>query len=167
MTDIFLHPGDLRFAGAGARIRTLLGSCLAIVMWHPVLRIGGMSHCLLPSRSAGDRGFPLDGRYVDEALPLLLAAAARHDTDPADYHIKLFGGSTMIAALHDAKHASIGDLNIRQALLRLSLLDLPVAARDLGGIGYRSVVFEVGSGDVWVGSGQEPSREPVTEAVLT
>jgi len=166
MADIFLHPGDLRFAEPGTSLRTVLGSCLAIVMWHPARRIGGMSHCLLPCRASSDRVSRLDARYVDEALPLMFVEAVRRDTDPNDYRIKLFGGSKMIAALHCERRSPIGDLNARTAVLNLSRLGLAIAARDLGGTSHRSLVFEVESGAVWVRTGTDASRDTRVEAAL-
>src|SRR5262245_20243998 len=46
--EIFLQAGEFYFGGEKTRIRTLLGSCVAITVWHPKLRIGGMSHYMLP-----------------------------------------------------------------------------------------------------------------------
>ena len=40
--EIFLQPGDFYFGGADTRIRTILGSCVSITMWHPTRLIGGM-----------------------------------------------------------------------------------------------------------------------------
>ncbi|MBL8511280.1 MAG: chemotaxis protein CheD, partial [Betaproteobacteria bacterium] len=48
--DIFLQPGEFYFGDADTRIRTLLGSCVSITMWHPTRRIGGMCHYMLPTR---------------------------------------------------------------------------------------------------------------------
>ena len=36
---IFLDPGHFVFAEPGTHIHTLLGSCVAITMWHPKLQI--------------------------------------------------------------------------------------------------------------------------------
>ena len=44
IVDVFLQPGDIHFGGADTRIRTVLGTCVAISLWHPVRQIGGMSH---------------------------------------------------------------------------------------------------------------------------
>jgi Chemotaxis protein; stimulates methylation of MCP proteins len=48
--EIFLQPGDWYFGDRDTRIRTLLGSCIAITIWHPRLLVGGMCHFLLPGR---------------------------------------------------------------------------------------------------------------------
>ena len=66
--DVFLQPGDLFVADASYRIRTVLGSCVSITLWHPGSACGGMSHFLLPTRGnelTGTRHDELDGRYGD------------------------------------------------------------------------------------------------------
>ena len=52
VTEVFLQPGEFHFGHARTRIKTILGSCVAITMWHPILRIGGMCHYLLPARDS-------------------------------------------------------------------------------------------------------------------
>ncbi len=53
--EVFLQPGELYFGDGRTRVRTLLGSCVAIAVWHPRLRIGGLCHYMLPSRAIGGR----------------------------------------------------------------------------------------------------------------
>jgi len=54
--EIVLHPGDWWFGGGDTRARTVLGSCIAITLWHPQLRVGGMCHYMLPQRVAPGSG---------------------------------------------------------------------------------------------------------------
>ncbi len=53
--EIFLQPGEWYFGNRKVSIRTLLGSCVAMVFWHrhPKLLMGGMCHFTLPT--AGPR----------------------------------------------------------------------------------------------------------------
>ena len=60
LIDIFLQPGEYFVADAGYQIRTMLGSCVSITLWHPKSRIGAMSHFLLPSRQMHERYSPLE-----------------------------------------------------------------------------------------------------------
>ena len=54
--EYFLHPGEFQFTDdPDTRFRTLLGSCVAMTLYHPKRRIGGMSHYLLPTRGAKRR----------------------------------------------------------------------------------------------------------------
>ena len=44
-----LLPGQWAFVRAGA-LKTLLGSCVSILVWHRERGFGGMCHYLLPER---------------------------------------------------------------------------------------------------------------------
>lgn len=72
LTDIFLQPGEYFVADAQYQLRTMLGSCVSVTLWHPIKRMGAMSHFLLPTRGEFVRGVrALDARYGDEALELM------------------------------------------------------------------------------------------------
>jgi chemotaxis protein CheD len=152
--DIFLQPGEFYFGGAATRIRTLLGSCVAITMWHPTRLVGGMCHYMLPSRNKP--GSQLDGKYADEALQLFLLEAARHGTQLQEYQVKLFGGGTMFPG-YRKKTASgnppannIANNNVAAAHRLLAQHRLRLSAEDLGRNGHRNVIFDISSGHVWV-----------------
>jgi len=148
--EIFLQPGEFYFGDENTRIRTLLGSCIAITFWHPKLRLGGMCHYLLPSRPELPSIKALDGRYGDEALVWLLREATAKGTDPGQYEIKVFGGGNMFPGSPIAGRSEVGQRNIEQALTLLKNYQLPLAAKHVGGFGHRNLIFDVWSGDVWV-----------------
>lgn len=149
--ELFLHPGDWQFADRSHRLRTTLGSCVSIVLWHPVRLLGGMSHCLLPSRE-GARRAP-NGKYIDEALELLLAEIRRHNTRPGDYRVKLFGGGRMMATQHPG--FDVAARNVDAVRRAVHAVGLRVHAESLGGRGYRKLLFDVATGDVWLHRGGE------------
>lgn len=152
--DLLLQPGESWFGSAGTRVRTLLGSCIAITMWHPVRRIGGMTHCLLHARRIDRVGEP-DCRFVDESALWLLREAVRAETDPSDYEFKLFGGGDMFQRLGLDNRNHVGRRNASAAEMLLSRLGLPIAAHDLGGSVYRTLVFDIATGAVWVRHGDD------------
>lgn len=39
--EVFLLPGELWFDDDETRIRTILGPCVAVTLWHPARKIGG------------------------------------------------------------------------------------------------------------------------------
>lgn len=157
--EVFLQPGDYYFTQTPTRIRTLLGSCIAITLWHPLLLRGGMVHCLLPSRGAPAGAVELSGRFVDEGIRWLLREAVRAYIDPAQCQFKLFGGSDMFAALGITARRSIGEANAAMGVKILERLGLHVCARDFGGTVHRSLVFDVSTGDVWVRYGERHETE--------
>lgn len=148
--DVFLQPGEHYFGDGTTRIRTLLGSCVAITLWHPRCKIGGMCHFMLPSRHRlpGQR---LDGRYGSEALFLLVKEARRQGTRPAEYEIKVFGGGNMFPGIVPTTHNTpIGLRNANHALHMLAVSRLVPKSTHIGGHVHRVLMLENWSGDVWM-----------------
>jgi chemotaxis protein CheD len=151
--DVVLEPGQFHFGAADLRIGTLLGSCVAITMWHPRYRIGGMCHYLLPTRGAGsppDRDGDLDGRYGDEALEMFMREIERAGTFPEDYQAKLFGGGDQFPSQRTDTVISVPARNVDAGQRLLAEYGLPVSAQHVGSNGPRQIVLDLGSGHVWV-----------------
>ncbi len=147
--EIFLQPGEFFFADASTRIRTLLGSCVALTLWHPKLRVGGMCHCLLPQRARRTEAEP-SGQYVDEAIELFKQEIVRHKAPLKEYQAKLFGGGNMFPRIKKGASSEVGARNVERSLEWIDKLGLPLVARHVGDIGHRNVMFDIWSGDVWV-----------------
>ena len=62
--------GRWAVAAEPAAIRTLLGSCVGVVLYDRVARLGGVAHIVLPD-SRGATEHP--GRFADTAIPALIA----------------------------------------------------------------------------------------------
>jgi chemotaxis protein CheD len=149
LLEVFLGPGDLYFGDRQTRIRTLLGSCVAITLWHPLTLIGGMCHYMMPTRHGHTPHHDLSGRYGDEALQLLLDEIHAAGTSPHDYQVKMFGGGNQFPG-HHAIAVDVASRNIDAGLHLLAEVGLEVTSMHLGGTGHRQVVLDVWSGDVWV-----------------
>lgn len=143
LIEVFLQPGDLYFGDRHTRIRTLLGSCVSLVLWHERELLGGMCHYMLPSRR--HRGRQLDGRYADEALHLLCQEIRASGTHAEDYRISLFGGGNMFG---DLTQRNIGETNVSAGLELLAAHGLHCHAQHAGGDGYRNLIFDVWNGHV-------------------
>jgi chemotaxis protein CheD len=148
--DIFLQPGEY-FVGDGSyQPRTLLGSCVSITLWHAGLRVGAMSHFLLASRSPSRLAdAQLDGRYGEEAVELMLQELARQRISASECEAKLFGGGNMFPPTLQA-HGEIGRRNGEAARELLRRRGIAVRSEHLFGRGHRQVIFNIGTGDVWV-----------------
>lgn len=149
--EIFLQPGEFYFGDEKTRIRTLLGSCVAIALWHPELRIGGMCHYMLPHRPHMRHGEPLDGRYAEEAMQMFMRELRRSGTSPADYHVKAFGGGQMFEqANRPRRHLDICQRNMEAGHALIVRHGFRLRAHDMGGDGHRNVILDLWSGDVWL-----------------
>ena len=149
--EIFLQPGEFYFGDGPTRIRTLLGSCVAIVLWQPRLRIGGMCHFMLPRRTHGKRGEPLDGRYAEEAMQMFMQELRRTATSPREYRTKLVGCGRMFALPpQPAGGIDICARNMEAARELIVHHGFSLHSQDLGGQGHRNVIFDLWTGDVWL-----------------
>lgn len=144
--DVYLQPGDLHFAGVGTRIRTLLGSCVSLVFWHPRHRLGGMCHYMLPTR--GMHSLKLDGRYGDEAMLLLLEAIKARGTRAGEYHLRIFGGGNMFPHLGARATRHVGQQNIDMAHELIARHGLVSHGEHVGGTGHRHLIFDIWSGQL-------------------
>lgn len=144
--EIFLQPGELYWGDYQTRIRTLLGSCVAICLWHPHRLEGGMCHYMLPSRTRPD-GVQYDPRYADEALEIFRAETEKNGTRISAYQAKIFGGGKMFAPRESGE--VIGERNIKAARQLIEKYALNVVAESLGGNYHRKLHFELWSGSVW------------------
>ncbi len=148
---VFLHPGQCHFADTPVAIHTILGSCVALTMRDPISGQAAMCHCLLPLKPGADgrEHLPEDAfRYVDSSLEAMLREFRVRSVPAARLEIKLFGGANVLETI-SAKHA-VGSLNWQQAHLSLGGLNLPILAQDIGGDVARRLIFETGSGEVFV-----------------
>ncbi len=149
LIDIFLQPGELFVGDREFQIRTILGSCVSITLWHPASCMGGMSHFLLPTRSGALGGAEPDGRYGDEALHLMLAELKKYGLRPSDCEAKIFGGGNMFPGHDRAAAMLVGQRNGEAARDLLQACGIPVISESLFGYGHRQIIFDVSSGDVW------------------
>jgi len=147
-TDRVLNPGEYAVGEAPLRMRTLLGSCVSITLWHPQRRVGAMSHFLLAARSPSQQGVP-DARYGEEALALMLRQLHKRGIAPAECEAKIFGGGTMFPD-QPAGGQQIGRRNGEAARDLLLAHGIRVHSESLFGNGHRQMVFDLSTGDVWV-----------------
>jgi len=160
--EIFLNPGEYAFGDGQTRLRTILGSCVAVTFWHPGLRIGAMCHYLLPTR-APSLTEPLGGKYAKEVIPLIAGRFATQGLLPGAFQVKMFGGSNMFPGLTLGESLNIGTKNIHMGLAVLTHSGFNITNYDLAGGTNRTVVFDIGSGEVWVRQGQGAPLAPRPE----
>ncbi|MBS1209111.1 MAG: chemotaxis protein CheD [Proteobacteria bacterium] len=146
--EVFLQPGEFYVGDATHRIRTLLGSCVSITIWHPRLRVGAMSHFLLPTRGR-TKASPPDGRYGDEALWLMLQALAMRGVRQTECQAKIFGGGNMFPHHAPLDQTNVGTKNGLTARLLLTACGIPVVSESLFGVGHRNIIFDISNGHVW------------------
>lgn len=116
-----------------AVLTTVLGSCVAVCLFDPTRKIGGLNHFLLPGREG------LEGanvRYGAYAMELLINGLLKGGACKARLRAKFFGGASMIGNMRD-----IGASNAAFARKFLADEDIPCIAESVGGNSARRIRF--------------------------
>lgn len=147
MTEInnthFLYPAALVASKEPMLINTILGSCVAICLWDPILKIGGMNHYMLPFWNGQGLASP---KYGNIATEKLVQKMVQLGSNHRNLIAKVFGGGEVI----DVKHNSfnIGIRNIEIAFNSLNEFAIPVKAQSIGGKNGRKIQFNTLTGEV-------------------
>ena len=141
-----IHPGDWYFGNEYSRLRTVLGSCVALTVWHPTLKLGGMCHFLLPTPPTRPQTAVLDCRYAESALLTMKQSMLRYG-ELRHFLIGLFGGGDMFTP---SGPSAIGEKNIDFAQQWLARERLAVQRTDVGGTVSRSLTFYLQTGEILI-----------------
>jgi chemotaxis protein CheD len=144
--EIYVKPGEVLF-GNGAVVKTLLGSCVSILVWHPAKRVGGMCHFVLPARGSRTGGGP-DGRFAPEAMELLVRGMALYGTTPAEYRFQLYGGGNMFPEFNIVSGQRVGNQNAAAARSLVRQYSGQLEVEELGRDVYRHIAFDLDTGEV-------------------
>ncbi len=166
--EVVINTGEFHFSSGNVRVSTLLGSCVAFTAWHPVRRIGGMCHYLLPTgRSGPDAPKHIKGTFADEAAELFEAAFRACGTQASEYVVKMFGGGSVLpeppkaaGGIHSGASSAVTDpyfdvpnRNVIEGKRIFESRGMVVVAADVGGACSRRVMLDLWSGNVWVRRG--------------
>lgn len=136
--------------GSGRLMAVGLGSCVAITLYDPRQRVGGLAHVLLPDPSvARDASNP--ARFASEVVPLLLDAMRAQGGRPP-YLARLAGGAALFGAMLGTSAGQMGERNIKASRSALDVAGIAIAAEETGGQAGRSVSLDVSTGELTVKS---------------
>lgn len=141
-----IHPGAWAIEPERP-LSTLLGSCVAVCLFDPQSRVGGLNHFMLPTIRRGsndDVDSLLSGSYAMEAL---LNALLQRGAKKVRLQAKAFGGGTIINT--SGPLMSIGVRNAEFTKEWLGREGIPLLAADFLGPWSRKVLFLPASGDVF------------------
>lgn len=72
-----------------------LGSCVAVCIWDPHVKVAGLIHVLLPdSRINADRASVQPAAFADTGIPLLFQTAYAYGVQKQRCLVRLIGGLT-------------------------------------------------------------------------
>lgn len=143
---IYLHAGQLYASAEASQITTILGSCVALSLWDPVTRVGGINHFMLPQEGGRASETP---RFAHFALAELARQMIEFGAVLARAQAKLFGGACTLPSLQTIGR-DLGARNAEVARRWLVRENIPLLAEDIGGSNGRKLVFRTDTGIVMV-----------------
>ena len=93
MKKVFLLPGQMTFSTIETEVTTILGSCVAVALYDPKTKIGGMNHYLLPKPTKGEAP---SGRYGSHANASLLSQIIKAGANKKTLIAKVYGGGNVM-----------------------------------------------------------------------
>jgi chemotaxis protein CheD len=117
-----------------------LGSCIALAIWDPRTRVGGLAHFMLPSGPATG-GSPV--KFIDTGLDTYLRAVEASGAILSRCRLKAAGGAAMLTV---GGGLAIGKRNAETLQAGLAARGLSLAASSIGGNAGRTVQLEMADG---------------------
>ncbi len=128
-----------------------LGSCLGVVLYDPVLHIGGMVHCMLPlsqidAHKAAEKPF----MFVDTGVMQLLEMMYKRGCRKKDLIVRAAGAARV---MDNSNLFRIGERNyavFRKVMWKNGLL---IKREDIGGENSRTLRLHIATGQLTIRSG--------------
>lgn len=116
-----------------------LGSCIGLVLFDPVRKVGGLVHIMLPTAPAGtvSNRFKFADTAIEEMIRLVTQAGALR----SQLQAKLAGGAHMFNNIYNTDMMGIGKRNVDACQKVLKENRIPIAGQHTGGTSGRSIEF--------------------------
>jgi chemotaxis protein CheD len=131
-----------------------LGSCLGVVIYDPVAKVGGMLHAMLPSGAADPaKAAANPARFIDAGLPVLFKSAYALGAQKPRIHLTVAGGAAMGANGPEEDFFQIGRRNYVELKKVLWKNGVVIRDEDVGGNVSRTLLLHIETGEVTVKAG--------------
>ncbi len=145
---------DMAIAVSPNTLRTILGSCIGTCIYDPKLKIGGMSHIMLPSSKKPSNNLK---KYADTAIPFMVDEMIKLGAQKDRLVAKLAGGATMFKHTENSLMGEIGKNNILSVREILAVMKIPVLSEEVGGDFGRTIDFYLETGELKIKTiGKDP-----------
>jgi chemotaxis protein CheD len=148
MADLVVGISDLKVSSnpAEALITYALGSCIAVAVYDPAAKVGGLLHYMLPD-STLDAGKAKEtpAMFADTGIPLLFKSCYKLGADKKRMIVKVAGGASI---LDESNFFRIGQKNIMAMRKIFWNNNVLIDAEDTGKNFNRTVRIDLGTGKV-------------------
>lgn len=139
----YLYPAALFADKEPHIVDTILGSCVAVCLYDPVQKIGGINHFMLPFWNGNGLASP---KYGNIAIQKLIEKLQSFGSKNEDMQAKVFGGGEVVET--ETNMFKIGERNIEIALKTLKENNIKITGKSIGGKQGRKIRFNTETGVV-------------------
>jgi chemotaxis protein CheD len=143
--------GDMKVGCDGDLLVThALGSCLGLMVYDPVERVGGLLHAMLPlSKINQQKAAAKPFMFVDTGVPAMFKALYKLGGQKEKMIVKAAGCGNPIGKNEMFK---IGERNYTVLKKLLWKNDILLESKEIGGIKSRTVHFDLSTGQILISS---------------
>jgi chemotaxis protein CheD len=152
-----VEVGDLKVGKEGDEIVTYaLGSCLGLVAYDPVAKVGGLLHAMLPLSNINPEKAKVNPfMFVDTGVPELFHRLYEMGGQKGRMVVKAVGCANPLGKDEMFKIGERNYVVLKKLLWKNGLL---LKAEDIGGSLSRTVHFNVTNGEIVISSNGEKRR---------
>ncbi len=139
----FLYPSTLFASTEPHLVNTILGSCVAVCLYDPITKVGGINHYMLPFWNGVGLASPKHGNIAIERLVIKMQNLG---CKKSNLIAKVFGGGEVINT--QVSQFLIGERNIQVAYQVLEEQRIKISGQSVGGKVGRKIQFNTATGAV-------------------
>ncbi len=150
MGDLIVGISDIKISNNPNEtiVTYALGSCIGIVVYDPVAKVGGMLHYMLPDSTLdAKKARDNPAMFADTGIPSLFKACYSLGAEKKRMIVKVAGGASI---LDDTNFFRIGQKNIMAMRKIFWKNNVMINAEDTGANHNRTVRLEMTSGKTYV-----------------
>ena len=129
-----------------------LGSCIAMCIWDPTARLGGVAHMLLPTSRSNAEIMGSPAKYITSGVPNLINRMIKNGASRHNLIVKITGGARMLNIPGENNILDIGQRNILEVRAVMKKENMPIISEDVGGTSGRSMQLYMETGKIMVRS---------------
>ena len=134
-----------------------LGSCIAVAIYDPLIKAGGLLHYMLPDSTLDpQKAQSQPGMFADTGIPLLFKSCYRLGCEKKRMIVKVAGGASI---LDDANFFRIGQKNITALRKIFWKNNVMIDAEDTGSNCNRTVRLNLANGKFSIRSSMGMMKE--------
>lgn len=142
---------EYKAAKSPATLITLgLGSCVGVVLYDRMNKIGGLAHILLPDSTLSSNKNFNPGKFADTAIDALIEDMLKLGINRSNLVSKIAGGAQMFKIKSENNIMQIGKRNVEAVRAKLNQLNIKLIAEDVEGNYGRTIEFFCETGELTI-----------------